>query len=707
MMKNLFLFFCSWILVKTSFSQKDPATVLAEVQRKLDSVMKNNPDIKKYTGKYNQVNNSVSIPNFSSNVSTINPYSKKPDTAFLSKIKFPDKNIKALASLPTKAMNKNELIGFIANMKQKIMTAMGGKPLSVSAFDADALSNSSVMCWYAGDADKALEIALDAATKDPDNMNALNNLSGILNLCGFPYKSAPILEYIDEQDPGNSTVENNLGIAYLEMRAIQKAKDNFQKAVGSSQYHPEANYALACIEYKSGNKAAAQKYCENCLRGGYIGNAWTMLRAINPKAKLMELIKDRYKQPDFFNPHKYPLPEQCKQADQAEALTLTYRMYQNMLFAEGQKYERLYKTEADYVSTNLSDQMIKAAKEKRFPLRPFGEFANVVMGDIQETYGETFFRLQKYDTVYFRKMKELKNQCNEELKQVDEKFKDRADKAGEGNPDMSLEQDICNAKNEVANKYLPQFATLTEGRQTEWLTLTKDYFNDYAFWCYVASVDDHQYHKMFYSLVKEYLTMLSRLAHTELINCKANHSNSKDKDADLEFEEGKCLFKANIDVEVKKINEEGKEEKETPAKFEIDCDEFKGQLKLGGGVNFIFKTTPTGRTTLAFSAGWSGDNEKSKIGEYLPASVGGKMQFGLIFGGGQPADVNIKWDYDMKLPVAGKNSAGWSVSMNSGVEFHGDGILVNHASDWAGKNIFGLDPTTTKQINPNINMYKH
>jgi hypothetical protein len=489
----------------------------------------------------------------------------------------------------------------------------------------------------------------------------------------------------------------------LEMGDIQKAKNNFQRAVGSSQYHPEANYALACIEYKNGNKAAAQKYCENCLRGGYIGSAWTMLKAINPKAKMMELIKERYHQPDFFNPHKYPLPDQCKNADQVEALTLTYRMYENMLFAEGQKYEHLYKTEADYVSKNLPDQMMKAVSEKKSPLRPFGAFANVVMGDIQETYGETFLRLQKYDTVYFQKMKALKDQCNKELKQVDERFKDRADKAGEGNPDMDLEQEICDAKNGIANKYLPEFASLTEERQNEWLMLTKDYFNDYAFWCYVASVDDHQYHKMFYSLVKEYLTMLGRLAHTELINCKANYTYSKDKDAELEFEEGKCPFKANIDVEVK--GEDGKTEK--PAKLEIDCEEFAGDLDIGDGVSFKFKTTPAGRTTLAFAIGWSGNNKKSKVGQYLPASVGGDMQFGLIFGGGQPADVNIKWDYNMKLPGGIKNSAGWSVSMNSGVEFHGDGVLVNHTSDWASKNIFGLDPTTPKQINPNINTYKH
>lgn len=705
MTKKSFLMVIGSFLAAIAFSQKDPNAVLAEAQRKIDSVMKNDPNIKKYANKNNSQNQTANIPAIPVNVDAINPYAKKPDTSFLSKIKMPDRNAKALASIPAKPLTKKELTAFIGDMKNKIMAAMGAagiKALPASTVAADALSNASIFCWYGGDADMAIEVALDAAVKDPDDMNVLNNLSGILNLCGFPYKSVPILEYINEQAPGNSTVDNNLGQAYIEMGDMQKAESYLKKAVAESQYHPEANYTLACIEYKNGNKSAAQSYCENCLRGAYIGGAWTMLKAINPKAKLMELVRQRYKQPDFFNPHKYPLPEQCKRADQVKALTVKYREYQNMLLFVKDKYERLYKAEADYIKKNLAAQVMKTIGEKRSPFRPFGEFAVVVIGDIEETYGETLTRLRKYDTTYFQRMKSLKDQCNRELQEVDESFKERSEKAGEGNPDIKLEEDICNAENNVANKYLPQFASLTEDRQRQWINQTKDYYSDYAFWCYVASLDDHQYHQFFYSLVKQYLNMLSELAHTELVSCKQEYTYTKDKSEELEFEEGKCPFKAKIDVKTE--NEEtGKTEK--PAKFEIDCEEFSGELEMENGISFHFKTTASGRTTLAFSGAL---DKKKKLANVLPVAVSGSMDFSLTFGGGQPADVGIKWDYGMKLPDAlgGKNSAGWSVSMNSGVEFHGDGKLVNYSSAWASKNIFGLDPPA-QQINPNIKMYNH
>ncbi|MDP4264187.1 MAG: tetratricopeptide repeat protein [Bacteroidota bacterium] len=705
MIKKLFLIIPGCAYLMTAFSQNDPNSVLAAAQRKLDSVMKNDPNIKKYANKNNSANAAATMPNVPASIPAINPYAKKPDTAFLSKIKIPDRNAKALASIPVKPMTKKELTGFIGDMKHKIMTAMAGttgtSPLSVSTFDADGLGNASVLCWYAGNADRALEAALDAAEKDPDNMNVLNNLSGILNLCGFPYKAVPVLDYISQQDPDNSTVNNNLGQAYIEMGDAQKAELYLKKAVAQSQYHPEANYTLACIEYRNGNKGAAQGYCENCLRGAYIGNAWVMLRAINPKAKLMDYVRQRYKQPDFFNPNAYPLPEQCKSADKAKALTVEYAQYKNMLLFVKDKYEHLYKAEADYIKKNLAAQVMKAVNEKKSPFRPFGEFAITVLGDIDETYGETILRLKKYDSVYSGRMRTLKDNYTRELKQVDESFKDRSDKVGEGNPDPTLEEEICKAENGVANKYLPEFASLTEDRQRQWLTLTKDYFNDYAYWCYVASLDDHQYHQLFYQLAIDYLNMLYNLANTELLSCKQNYTYTKDKSPEFEFEEGKCPFKANIDVQVK--NEEGKTEK--PAKFEIDCEEFSGELEMEDGVSFHFKTTPSGRTTLAFSGGL---DKKGKIARVLPVSISGSMAFSLTFGGGQPADVGIKWDYGMKLPGAlgGKNSAGWSVSMNSGVEFHGDGKLVNYSSAWASKNIFGLDPPA-QQMNSNIKLYNH
>ena len=703
MKRKLFLVFIGCLYVLFAFPQNDPNKVLAEAQRKIDSVMKNNPALKKYADKSNQANSPVNIPNMPANVSLADAFARKPDTAFLSKIKIPDRNAKALASIPSKPMAKKELSGFIADMKKKIMTAigssMGTTALQVSDIGSDALSNGSVMCWYSGNTERALELALDAAEKDPDNLNALDNLSGILNMCGFPYKAVPILDYVSQQDPGNSTVNNNLGQAYIQMGDAQKAEMYLKKAIADYQYHPHANFTLACIEYANGNKGAAQGYCENCLRGAYIGNAWTMLKAINPKAKLMELIRHRFKQPDFFNPHKYPLLEQCRKPEDAQKMLEQYTQYKNMLLAVKDKYQRLLKGEQDDIKKNLAAEVMKKASQQQNPFRPFGAFAVVVVGDIDESHGDDLMRLIKYDSGYTEQMKTSKDDYNKAQQQVMDRFKNRLDKVGEGNPDPTLDKEICDAENEVAAHYLVDFANLNEERQQKWITLTKDYYNDYSYWCYIASLDDHQYHQYFYQLVIEYLNMLYKLSNSEFLSCKGHYTYTKDKSEELGFKEGKCPFEAKIDVEIE--NEEtGK--KETPAKFEIDCEKFSGEFDLGIA-SFHIKTTHGGATTIAFTAGLS-----KKIGKILPVSVSGEMGVSLTFGGGQPADIGIAWDYGMKLPggIGGKNTAGWSVSLNSGVEFHGKGKIVDYTSDWASKNIFGLDPPAQQQ-NKNINLYNH
>ena len=682
-----------------SFSQNDPMKVLQEAQRKLDSVMKNNPAIKKYGDKNNPNNTSVNIPTTPS-ISSIDPYAKKPDTAFLSRIKMPDKDIKGLASIPAKSMTKKELITFIEDLNTKLKEGMkkvdGEQPIDFSDYDANSLSNASVMAWYTGQdvADRSLEFALDAATKDPGNIHVLNNLGAVLTLCAFPEKSIPILDYANQQQPGNSTVTNNLGQAYLLLGDQQKATQYLQQTIQKSANHPNANFSLACINYANGNKSAAQSYCENSLRGAYIGDAWTMLKAINPKAKLMELIRQRYKQPYFFNPHKYPLPEQCETPEDAERLKAVYEGYKQMLMQVKDKYRRLMKTEEDYIRNNMANDIMKKMNEKKSPLRPFGEFARVVLGDISETHGEDVLRLQKYDSTFKHNVDALIETYKAEKETIDKSFEKRSEKAGEGNPDPTLEKDICTAHNKLAIQYLPQFASLYRGRQQKWISTTNDYYNDYAFWCYVASTDDHEYHRMFYSMVQEYLTMLENLAHSQFLGCTQKFTDSIKATA-LEFEEGKCPFKALIDVDAEKIDVKlEKGGTSGSANFTIDCENFSTKFKMGNGISFTSKTNVSGATTLAFTGGLD-----------VAEVIGGKMQFFMTFGGNQPFDVGFNWDYNMNLPDAmgGKNSAGWGVSVNNGVDFRGSGKLQSRLSSFA-QEALGRKPDAP-QLNPNVKLY--
>ena len=662
-------------------SQADLNKLQKDLQQKTNAIM-NDPKYKQYFDK-NNAGNATGMMN-----TPVNPFSpQRPDTAFLSKIKLPEKNLKALASIPAKPMSKEELKNFLADIKKKlgpvVQSSYGTKPLNTSGKTATAISGEAVLSFYAGEFEYALLLGMESVSADPENENALNNFAGILNLCGFPYKAVPILEYIKQQEPDNSTVNNNLGQAYFLMGDVQKAANYLKQAVASTPYHPNANMSLAYISYINGDKSASINYCENCLRGGFISHAWNMLKAIKPDAKLMDYIRHRYKQPETFNEHKYELLPQCRTVEDVPKLQILYADYKKMLMSLQAKYEKMATEEGKISAQNIEKNALAKINNGSDPMRPFGWFANTVLGDIAKTHAEKLLEMDKYDKEFEAKRKDLSDEYKAKRKEIDAKF--NVSEVGEGEASNDNSPAICDAHNALNNTYLPLFADMREAWQKKWIYEERDYFNDASFWCYVASLDDNQYRKDFYQLVSEYLGLMLKLNHSTFIACFHKNEDTSHKKIDsLQFQEGKCPLAAKIKI------------KEAKSTISLDCNKVGLDAEIGDGVSLKATHTFSGSTTLALDAGVS----------FIPKVLSGSTQFYITFGGGSPMDIGIKWEAEMKLPEAlgGNNSAGWGMSLNSGVFFTGDGRLQGSTSNFLQQNVFGLDPPAP-QINPNVKLF--
>ena len=648
------------------------------MQKMMDSMMKkgmskNNP----FAGAANSSNQKKALPG------SLKGHINR-DSLALTEIVPPKRLDKVLVTLPKKTFSKAELATYLGNMKKKILpTLKRNNALDTVTLaevtDASGISNAAVMTYLKGDPSLALSLSLRAAAANPDDPSSLSNLGAFLNINDYPSVAIPILEYLNQVSPGSSTVNNNLGQAYICLGDIERGEACLKDALVTSPDHPNANLTLAYIAITRGDNELAKKYCEASIAGGFIPKAWELLQHIekanpakysNPKNKsyLINIIHKRYKQPETFNPGKYPLPPQCRKAKDADSLTMLYGNYQRMIMDEKQKYEKLANAEQaiekkkpgqvmnkmnpavsqlkNNINPNNMDMsqlmknsraFINASSEmmKIMPgSRPFGLFAMMMVADIEMKYIDEMHYRIKRDSTYKESVRELKENYDSAYAEITRKFAPRYDKAGEGNPDPTLERDYCNDVNKVAESTMEEMAGLTEDWQKKNISDSKDFFNDIAYWSYVASADDHAYRAGFYGLAEDYLIMLENIATTHFLGCAAHYDYGKEKADSLSFEEVKCPFK-EVKIKVEKIDGE----------IGFDCEKLGINIGLGKYGKFsVEHSLVSGYTTISIGYGMP----------IIPYIVDGSNTWSIVLGpGGKFIDASVVWEANMDLSKGG------------------------------------------------------
>jgi tetratricopeptide (TPR) repeat protein len=558
-------------------------------------------------------------------------------------------------------------------------------------------TGTSIAFWINGEVEKSVLVVLKGAEMNPDNVILLNNVGGILTGCGLGVNAIPILQYALEKQPGNNMILNNLGQAYLDLGDDKKAEQYLLQCVKSYNYYPDANLALGYIYNSRGNKSSALKYVENSLRGAWSSGAYNLLHKLKPDAKLMDYVRHRYKQPEHFNIHKYPLLPQCIKVDDAPVLKPQYVAYQKMLSQLAEKYYRLENEESQIAGETVPEKMMKAVKANRSPYRAFGLFAITVRTDMwANEYLDKFLRFDEYKINYREEIKKLKERYAADMKIIDDKWAPELEKIGEGYPGEGVDEAICEEKDKLGNSYLPQFARLTEDYQLETIRLYKDYLNDWSYWSYVASVDDHDYKVVFYGLVKEMIGALQDINTTEFIFPCTSKDKSSATATELKIEEPDCFIPGKVELPLGVVN------------LELSCETYK----LEAGVGLVGKleyNRSSGDFTLAFGVGASVPRVFYKTpGLALGLEGEAKSQLYITFDKlGTPTDLGILWESELKLE-ANMSEVKYSVGIEegltagfgTGVQMRDDGQLKAFIDE-----MYPVQPDA-KQINKNIPLYK-
>lgn len=690
-----------------------PTAFAQPTQAELDKMLKQTESLMKKYGSDSTVNkalkNAQEQQKQISNAVKNNPDSKLPASPTKEdSIKFaiPARNTRLINSLPIRCFNKAELISYLHNLRSKLSEELRkqyGTDISNIPETSVSQPGAAIGLWMAGSVKESVLVAVTAAELQPDNKLLLNNAGGILTNCGLGYFAIPVLEYVLQQQPGNNMVLNNLGQAYLDLGDDKKAEQFLLQCVSKYVHYPDANLALAYIYNSRGNKAAAINYAENSLRGGWSTKADNLLTKLKPDAKMIDYVRHRYKQPEYFSFTKFPpMLQQCVGVEQIAELEPQYVAYHRMIEGVIAKYQKLMAEAAIASSKSVQDEIMAVKETKRTPYRPFGMFGNAVLESLRKEYREKYDKLEAFRKAYYKERDSVNRRFEGELKSIRKKFQDVE---GPHDMDFMSTEAYCEALNELSNAYLPLYAEPTEQLQKKTLAYYTDYLNDMGFWSYVASINDDAFKMDFYRMVLEFLGRLREIVTTRFMESKYDSRRfypckyeakpgAKKKDGEIETPD--CYLTPKIEADLGAL------------KLEISCEAYK--LEAGEGlVGKIEYNRSSGDVTLAFGVGGAIPKVffKSPILE-IGGEAEAKSQLYITFDRTMtPTDLGILWEAELKAGVdlSGiKSSIGHEEGLTAGF---GSGLQLKENSllKTAIDKMYPVQPDD-KQIDKKVPLYR-
>jgi tetratricopeptide (TPR) repeat protein len=617
-------------------------------------------------------------------------YTDPSDYGNVDNWRFPAKNAGLLSSLPKKIFSRAELVSFLnglySELSKKLPAGIGPSVQAISTRynnDGSKMGDAAVLGWYTNYREESLLLIIRAAANDPDDGVLLNNCAALLNMGGIEQKAIPILKYILQSYPGNAMVLNNLGEAYAGLGETDTAMVYLGRCLKTEPENPEANNTAGQIEATKGNTESAIHYFEQSIKSAYNKPAELKLRKIKKGENIVPLVRPRIKLPDYFNQFKYKLPAQCTSTDQAAVADAEYKAFRNVLAAQIEVYYRkLYELQQKLAQNPMPDNV---QDKKSYLSQPFYEFCGIMARDVLKDF---YDNLGSYDKKFTSDYADLDNEYKGKLKPINDEFvKRELQCCGEGKGDCCpTQEEKCNARNELANQYLPKFAAITGDWQEKNQLYFRTLFDELVYWNYLhlhPLGDDYFRVQCFYPLVTAYLGMLAKVGVTRIIEPCDFQPTTATMDS-VAIKEMDCPLNIQIPFVVGKI--------------QLTCD----KISISGGEGAVFayeKNFKTHQSTVSVG-----------IGAKLELEVkAGLLKAGVSAGATETAF--ITFDGNNGIADAGiTNRAGVSAgATGAGKEESSVGSTIGINSGWnfdegPFKGMIGPGPET--QQNKNVNVYK-
>ncbi len=113
-----------------------------------------------------------------------------------------------------------------------------------------------------GAAVKRFQAALE---KDPDFSEAAFNLGVTFQKLGLHNNAITVLRDLTRREPGNPDYFYALGNSYFHQGGLERAEENFTRALDTDSHHLKSLYSLAVVKQKLGEEGEARKLLERYL----------------------------------------------------------------------------------------------------------------------------------------------------------------------------------------------------------------------------------------------------------------------------------------------------------------------------------------------------------------------------------------------------------------------------------------------------------
>lgn len=347
-------------------------------------------------------------------------------------------------------------------------------------------ANTAAGLWIMGKPSLALYLMGQACLEDLEDANMLNNYASMLTMCGAEEAAIPILYYLNNRFPENSTILNNIGQAWFGLGEIGKAETYLDSTISINNYHPQANLSKSAIDESKGNIKGAIEAAKRSIKGGYSVQKADRLEKLGSKLG-PEDIPWNYDMPqDALGLDKFTWPQRPLKVDFSDRLEEKWGKFDEVCSNEISVLElkaNQLEAEMERISEERMNFILAASQRGEF-ISPYPRLAIKAMRKLSylvvDKDGSDYFSTKSTNEALLnslRQIEELETKLEYEEAALNQEYKD-AFGEGKSNPFEAH----CAAQNSVRNNFLATANGLLDESYNSYLKLLKRKINDHLYY---------------------------------------------------------------------------------------------------------------------------------------------------------------------------------------------------------------------------------